>query len=1114
MFEFSIEYLNDSNQWMPLKNWTRPIIDKVTLDETHDETQIFLSCSELDQPFKPFTKFIINIVEKDENGEIVDNDTLYRVVVSDEIEQVRFGNKKLYNHDIRLAEASKELERYIVDNLSFTNAWNKAFSQSYGGAYIKDVVLHDGWYNDISAAVEAKDGAFGAKLYYINRFTGYNSGDATYTSSPSIDETFIAKKLYSYNNPEDFEFSDSMPTSVFRDNYITIPSLKVSNISRQTICYYVAPNILSGFKWDGYFEFRNRIGQIKLISPNGTQINVDSGDTVQLTELGRYILRYTVTRQERTNIKFVGRLNEDVVYDDYYGWYDALTTTLDFEFFCVESGSVVTNKLSVYDILNKLLQCTPTRFNGENVLKFSLFNDGTDKSIFNRYAGKEAPEMILTNKNLWEALREIGGTINAIPYLHIQDRYNWNVIDFMQLGSEEKESDDVEQNYCNSQSYYDSENFTASYDMSIDNMINPVSTKEGFLSESGYKISKSIRSEEVEISETSMCIQTNYPIYKIESLKYINYNLTPTEYEIVNSVLEKALYDTLLSNSENAGKAVNLYFTQGKPNIYGLQYKVSANSYAAAANKISIKYILKTYTGIDISDEDLLQGKFVVRYVPYLNARIRIYKPNAPKLNINTAMFQNQSANVVDARALGRKMVANIGRVGNLGYVDSLKVYHLKNVPLKGQRSKDGYFVGTITTEYDRHHLLSAVQYTKDYQKISDYINISNLQRYYEVSEKQSIGRYLNSHMFYIFGDSVAEINKDKGLNQAEGYPAVNYLASLFVDQGYNRKINASILSAYSEEDNQEFMCSRLYLNSNAIAIGNSINIITDFVDNYGAGNQAVPYTKTEQGVETQAYMNRAVPYSDKLGKIKHIDIQNVTDSNIDYSEATTPATLESNINKLAKSLPAITDLDADLNPTGEDYITIADGYTDDNKPTFSNIGCRQDINVYKDSREVIHINQQHHFLVNDSSIVIGNAMTEQCRFIQENNMTCRLVFLKDKIDAYEFTIKDSDIIDIITPEDADLQPIAAKVKDLCDGIDTDNLLNIISTTGNTAQLYILPNIENGGWIVGLEEDAEAWAIITDENELIIGKNEHISIENDYEDAVITQINMSVTSEF
>jgi hypothetical protein len=121
MFKYDIEYLNEFNIWEPLRNWIRPIMNKSTLDETHDETQIFLSCSPITTPFKPFTKFIINITEYDDNGEVVNVDTLYRVVIADEIKQVVFEEAEddddnivdgLYDHDIRLAEATKELETF------------------------------------------------------------------------------------------------------------------------------------------------------------------------------------------------------------------------------------------------------------------------------------------------------------------------------------------------------------------------------------------------------------------------------------------------------------------------------------------------------------------------------------------------------------------------------------------------------------------------------------------------------------------------------------------------------------------------------------------------------------------------------------------------------------------------------------------------------------------------------------------------------------------------------------------------------------------------------------------------------------------------------------------
>ena len=355
----------------------------------------------------------------------------------------------------------------------------------------------------------------------------------------------------------------------------------------------------------------------------------------------------------------------------------------------------------------------------------------------------------------------------------------------------------------------------------------------------------------------------------------------------------------------------------------------------------------------------------------------------------------------------------------------------------------------------------------------------------------------------------ITEINKQYGLNQASGYPQVNYLASLFVDQNYNRKINASILTAYSEDDaGQDYVCSKVYLNSNALAIGNSICIITDYQDNYGAGYQAKPYTDGT----TQAYMNKSVPYSDPKGKIKSLDVQNVTDSNIIYPSN---STLDDNISAFGEALPAITQLDSDNKPiTGTEFYTIADTYQNDNKPTFSNVGCRQKINLQKDSREIIHINQQHHFLTADDSIVVGSAMTESCRFIQENTMKCRLVFLKNKIDTYEFTIKDSDIIGITLPSQEELKPTTQALIDLGTEITATNLATILSTTNNTDALYILPNINYGGAVIGLNQDAEAWAIITDENKLIIGKNESLKATSgvDYDSA--TQINLSITSEY
>ena len=324
-------------------------------------------------------------------------------------------------------------------------------------------------------------------------------------------------------------------------------------------------------------------------------------------------------------------------------------------------------------------------------------------------------------------------------------------------------------------------------------------------------------------------------------------------------------------------------------------------------------------------------------------------------------------------------------------------------------------------------------------------------------------------------------------------------------------------------------------MSTNAIATGNNISVITDYQDNYGAGNQAKKYSSTynqtyaDNGFikysvrTTDAHMNRAVPYADKYGRIDYIDIQNVTDSDIVYTGS---STLETNMTTLANALPSIKALDDDRKPTGDSYVRISyDGYSEtDPRPTVSRVGCRQQIYIDKDSREVIHINQQHHFLSNDNDVIVGSGMTEYCRYIQNNDVTCRLVYLNNKIDSYEFKISDDDIIPLEVvgestelTDDENIARIATStlLLDLTTEITSTNLQYILSTTNNTDDLYIQPGLNRAGNTVGLTEDAKAWAIITDDNYLIIGRNQDLYADDiNTEDNTTNKIYMSITSKY
>ena len=441
MFKFDIEYLNESNVWTPLKHWIRPIMNKSTLDETHDETQIFLSCSPIAEPFKPFTKFIINITEYNDNNEVVDVDTLYRVVIADEIKQVVFekveddsGNivDGLYDHDIRLAEATKELERYTVDNLSFTNEWNKAFQSNPAGFYIKESVYGTGWYDFTGFRYYEQDSSGSGRYYYPNMFTDYNSKDygasmAVDTDTiplnrPAIVDTYIYQTLTKNNYSEDFQFEGSVQSSYQLNSSLTIPNVTLSSINPLTLAKD-STNYLLFWAINTTYSAIFKMGDatITMTNPDGQVQTLNPGDSYSFNIYGRYKLKYSVPRQVSIRKWAFNTFNQELN-ETRSIWYNGITTELEFDILCSEVVNEST-RLTIYDILEKLVQTTPTRYNTSEPLKFQLY-----ETLRERYdkVETEAPEMIFTNKNLWEALREVGGVINAIPFLNIQDKYNWN----------------------------------------------------------------------------------------------------------------------------------------------------------------------------------------------------------------------------------------------------------------------------------------------------------------------------------------------------------------------------------------------------------------------------------------------------------------------------------------------------------------------------------------------------------------------------------------------------------------------------------------------------------------------------------------------------------------
>lgn len=333
--------------------------------------------------------------------------------------------------------------------------------------------------------------------------------------------------------------------------------------------------------------------------------------------------------------------------------------------------------------------------------------------------------------------------------------------------------------------------------------------------------------------------------------------------------------------------------------------------------------------------------------------------------------------------------------------------------------------------------------------------------------------------MFYVFGSpSIEEKDKKFGIS--------NYL-KLMLDGTATGKINGSIMWTYKKEKIAESdaiilrpICG-VYKNSITMATGNCINIITDYETNYGAGNQLKDYVVTGGTVATDGYQEREVPYGDNNGQAFSIRVTNVGERDMKYYETYSPT------NDI-KKLPEIGI--GDTNDTWINFGAVSQTY---NKHLNFIKQIEQEININKDNREVLHINQQHHFLSNDNNVKVGNAMADKCPLIQDITYTTKIVFLNNEIDDYEFKINSNDILLSYNIS----QYASYKVEN------NQELLLPFMTETITPQTDVMVRGLGTGVV------AKAWALVTNTNDLLVGRNETIQ-----DGDVCTAIYLSVTSNY
>lgn len=820
-----------------------PILDTERLDTTLDSSSMTLINRE-DKPLAPFTKIIVTMTNAE--GE---QEKIYRVVHKDTVTKYTYDEMPKYTHEIALLEPTKLLERGIVDNTTITNLLAFLYSEEGANIYEWAPAIKT---NEIERAYNF--------LIGIVRYDIYSASYKNDTRVLSVNEINSSIKT-------NLQF-----TVTIRDR------LYLAGLILQATSYHPAQL--------DYFTIKDPDGNITTIQ--------DFNSEYKFTKLGVY------TIEQKYNYVDYPSSGLSVIYQ----W----TTQV------VPAGTnlKVPTRRTIKEVVDLILQKVGT--------ETSLLRDGIDSptyqldpNVAEQLSKITSPEFTFTQNTLFGMLNEIGGAIMAIPRLipfkvtvettdeqgqtttSIDDYSQWNVITFDFLGARTPTVNGEQVAIENS---IDGDNYATSMVCNIENSFQTnnadyVAITEPY--EGGYM---STRTEEAnfEISNNHAVIKTAQPIQRIIQVlcKYAD----ESPIDITKFVLESADYSVLSdynANSTTLEEAVGnvtksnvIYFTRGDNVIRGLDYvPPSVFTVQVFGQTQAILNIIRGVKGLgqapNVALKDLM---FNIKYIPYSSFKASQYKVNIDDNSGGNELYYNQiNTQVVDIENFGENLKGALMRTANEEPVKTEYFKDFLNVIKAGQVTSDGYYAYQVDREITNYRIKATTTFSKDWNKLNEFVGISKNYREWEISESESLGTNPIYNEFCIIGNQL-DIDKNQGATQEEidAYKAElaeygGFLSNKAIEQIYNRLLNSPVFDfksltwlaattqsmQYAGAGEYERVSNSFLLPVTCVSFGNSILLHFATKDNYAVGTYA-----DDHGNPTYALEN-FVKYGDKTGRVEKL---------------------------------------------------------------------------------------------------------------------------------------------------------------------------------------------------------------------------------------------------
>lgn len=643
-------------------------------------------------------------------------------------------------------------------------------------------------------------------------------------------------------------------------------------------------------------------------------------------------------------------------------------------------------KWTITDVINRVLDIAEPIYKGERP-RFRLNGmraDGTIITEKNKQEGEEvgqaalfdtvlAPQFAFTKNTLREILQQIGKVIHGEPKLRPKkDANGWyGEVWYDIYGSGRMSKISKHKPYLIETSHA-VENFCSSLDSSVENLINSLDRYSGVIKDPYGEGFKTVRTENtfVRVTDTNMIISTTFPIYSVEKLEYYDDNVGTVD--ITAYLFEGSEYSRLSSYSAQypQAKLYALRFKQGEKNIDGLNFKRQRTSDTATLfGDYSIVAIIKQATGnssFSIDETKYPEMRFRVTYAPIYSTRISQTKPYYKEVRRPASLFFNQTANLVETKYYGENMKGAVARLGNVEKSISYILFNVYSIPKAGDMYDEDYMISGVAVEWLPTYIKCTIALTKSFNRISQYIGVSSVRRYSEISETQAVERNPIYQEYVVIGE---EETPDADTRIGNGF-MVGLSYTFIQEYDYNH-VNAVI--AWGESYQGE-PTAAVILPVISSAFGNSISFSWEYADNYSAGNSVEFHTEGEGDETISGYFQNAFRYTDNYGRIYyyHFDLRTY----IDYRDVTVDTPFD---------LPAY---GGNIPPLSYDI--------------FSTVG-KQPYILRKDNREALQVSVQVNFVTNLKDMIIGSALGAYCPLVRgtDKSLKAKLYFFPDRLEKF-----------------------------------------------------------------------------------------------------------------